>query len=368
MTDQEEKELSDYAQNPTPALDAQVGAILRRPAVQADLATLRVASQRPYSVFPLDWSKGFALLFPHMARFRGAARMVVAQAVLSARQGHPEEALAWWEVSLRMSNHALSEPTVIGQLVGYAMQALAFRPLKATLGDMRFSSAAAARLDHALAGIDLGPPYLRALQGERACGLDTIDRVHRQDIRIRSLLDYSPSWQDAFVHRVYASPFGAPLRALDEGTYLKITGECLRISALPYREAGSKLSLQGSKLADLPKYLVMTRLIPIFEKAPAKRDDSIVNIHLCRIALALKAYEYERHHYPESLKELQTTIDWTMPVDPFSGKDYIYRRQGHGFIVYSLGQNLKDDGGVPEYNAQGKWRGQTSDIVWQCAR
>ena len=65
---------------------------------------------------------------------------------------------------------------------------------------------------------------------------------------------------------------------------------------------------------------------------------------------------------------LHPTIGWTISKDPFSGNDYVYRRQGRGFIVYSLGENMKDDGGRPEYDAQGNWRGNQSDIVWQCSK
>ncbi len=34
-----------------------------------------------------------------------------------------------------------------------------------------------------------------------------------------------------------------------------------------------------------------------------------------------------------------------VPIDPFTGKPLVYRREGEGFIVYSLGSNQKDDGG-----------------------
>jgi len=36
-----------------------------------------------------------------------------------------------------------------------------------------------------------------------------------------------------------------------------------------------------------------------------------------------------------------------LPVDPFSGKDLVYKRVGKGFQVYSISGNLRDDGGVP---------------------
>ena len=92
----------------------------------------------------------------------------------------------------------------------------------------------------------------------------------------------------------------------------------------------------------------------------------MANIELCRIVLALKAYKYERGEYPESLEKLQERLDWQVPEDPFSGKDYIYAREEDGFTLYSIGLNMMDDGGLPDRDEHGKWRGDDADIVWVC--
>jgi hypothetical protein len=50
-----------------------------------------------------------------------------------------------------------------------------------------------------------------------------------------------------------------------------------------------------------------------------------------------------------------------LPVDPFTGKDYIYKKKDKGFIVYSVGEDLKNDGGLRR-----KAREKDYDIVWEC--
>ncbi len=50
-------------------------------------------------------------------------------------------------------------------------------------------------------------------------------------------------------------------------------------------------------------------------------------------------------------------------VDPFTGKSFVYRREGDGFIVYSLGVNRTDDGGVEDEKDRDK-----GDIVWRIER
>jgi hypothetical protein len=46
-----------------------------------------------------------------------------------------------------------------------------------------------------------------------------------------------------------------------------------------------------------------------------------------------------------------------VPLDEFDGKPLRYRREGEGFILYSVGTNLVDDGGEDSRGA--------GDYVWR---
>jgi hypothetical protein len=47
----------------------------------------------------------------------------------------------------------------------------------------------------------------------------------------------------------------------------------------------------------------------------------------------------------------------SVPVDPFSGEEYHYQPSDDGSLLYSVGQNLVDDGGKHDY--------REGDIVWR---
>jgi hypothetical protein len=52
-----------------------------------------------------------------------------------------------------------------------------------------------------------------------------------------------------------------------------------------------------------------------------------------------------------------------LQTDYFSGKNFVYRRNGEGFILYSVGANRRDDGGrMPEQN----YNKQNDDITCVC--
>ena len=72
----------------------------------------------------------------------------------------------------------------------------------------------------------------------------------------------------------------------------------------------------------------------------------------------------ERHGaWAEEIGRLAPAILPALPLDPFTGKDYLYRKENGGFVVYSVGENLVDDGGVDRFSAEGRETGST-DIVW----
>jgi hypothetical protein len=64
--------------------------------------------------------------------------------------------------------------------------------------------------------------------------------------------------------------------------------------------------------------------------------------------IAIERFRRDKDQYPESLEALVSAgyID-RLPKDSFSGKPLIYRKQADSFILYSVGIDGEDDGGLP---------------------
>jgi len=99
----------EYIKGRDMQLEPQLRDALSRPQVRSALNVLRRGSERPHCAFPVHWEDRFGVLFNHMARFRAASGVLVAQSLLLAREGRPEQALDWCMVALRMSEHAAAE-------------------------------------------------------------------------------------------------------------------------------------------------------------------------------------------------------------------------------------------------------------------
>lgn len=136
-----------------------------------------------------------------------------------------------------------------------------------------------------------------------------------------------------------------PVSYLDESEFLKYMDRRVQLSRLPYRILKARYP-DVAATPDPAWYAVLCDLLLLdFGKLAAGRDSAIAEISGSRILLALIAYRDRFGAYPGNLKTLRVKLGWEIPPDPFSGKDFGYRRQGRGFILYSIGDDLKDDGG-----------------------
>ena len=81
--------------------------------------------------------------------------------------------------------------------------------------------------------------------------------------------------------------------------------------------------------------------------ATVTRSDAVVD--LTRVAAALAAYRATAGAataYPARLDDLVPRCLDRLPTDPFTGGPFVYDRRGAGYLLYSIGQNGRDDGGT----------------------
>jgi hypothetical protein len=137
-----------------------------------------------------------------------------------------------------------------------------------------------------------------------------------------------------------------------------------------HREAKAKGLIPDPN--QVPSYAIFTRLMcPVFTRVSISRDCATAEIRGSRLSLGLNVYRKKFGSYPAKLAELKKLPVWKLQfTDPLSGKDFIYHRKGDGFILYSVGENMKDDGGKPAKSpsSQRLSRNAAVDIVWEMKR
>jgi hypothetical protein len=342
------------------------------------------ASAMPHCVFPVDWEPMVSASFPHFAEMRKVARMLALRAYVQSADGRTDDALSSIEALFRVAEQTKTDPVLIADLVSYAIQGIGVRALGEVLPAGVPTSASCRSLYGQVAKTDNVASSLRTIRGEMVLmGMDVFGWVRSGQIRIVGLVSLdaggtslgkrAPLWGRlrAWLQR--------PVLNLDERVYLSYMEREIRAYELSWPKSRDTIdAVQKSLDTRTPIYAAVTRTVmPIFERAVWSRDRATAGIGTAEIALALKAYRAQHDSYPTSLAQL-ATAGWKLPLDPFGGKPYRYRRQGAGFVVWSFGPDMDDDNAArdfKDYNEKVKGMGPRTerpaedyDIIFRCAR
>lgn len=330
--------------------------VLADPQCQADLRVLRQASRRPQCAFPVRWEDGPNAVFPHLAQMRQATRLTTAQAMLCAKDGRPDEAVEWLCTAYRLADHASLEPTLIGQLVAIAVIAITNRATEGILNTVDLTAAQRARLRAAVDRLRLSERFYRGLLGERAMGLQIAERGRQEPGYLARVCEDQLS--EAAVFALKSASVFRPYLKLEEVNYLRAMAAILAQARRPARET------TGTPQVVQPSFgrMLSAIMVPRFSRASLKRDQTQADLDLLRTALELKTYRAAHGSYPPRLPAPGVTVR----EDVLSGKPLGYRQQGQGFVIWSVGPNLRDDGG--QRPVQPDKIMEQGDLVWACNR
>ncbi len=91
---------------------------------------------------------------------------------------------------------------------------------------------------------------------------------------------------------------------------------------------------------------ISQNFFPTYEKIVTLFAQKRAHLRGSILSLTLRLYRVEHGAYPISLDALVPDYVDALPIDPFSGKPFIYSKAGDDFRLYSLGDDKDDDGGI----------------------
>lgn len=346
--------LRPHAREVDPHVWSEAKAIVNR--YEPALSMAEKAVLMPECRFRVDWRNPFNAKFPYYPKLRFLARLASARAVLEAKAGNAQGAARSVTLALRISDAFKDEPGLVAALVRFSTIRTASNALVDCAECVRLTEADARSIAQVARQIDLRDSITDAMKAERAMGIIVFSQVRSGKVRG---LSSSGDIPDAV--KTYRSfPFGLVL-SYDEQYYLDQMQDRIQRSALPYRDTQRRwqenVSLEG------PRYAVISALLtPVGYRSTMARDRAVTSLAGSQVFLGLLAYRDRFGSYPDRLDELKSRLAWNVPEDPFSGKPFVYRRTGQGFILYSIGDDLKDSGGTQLR------RGGPGDVVWKLDR
>lgn len=278
----------------------------------------------------LDYSQGVMMLLPHVQSMRSAARAFSMKSLVTAYRGDGDAALAQCALSLRLSAHLRHEPTLISHLVNVASQRIAVRSANHTLRVAETSSEARARLDAVLAGIDNRQATIDAMKGERAMGLLTFQQFRDGTLDTDGMGVGSNVISSTWLGQAYLND--------DEAQYIELLDKQIDAVKLSKRERDEAMKPVWADLeASRFRHVLSRLLVPALDKAADATDRTETADRCLRVLLAIQdeaEVDLEDVDLPAAAK-----------TDPFSGDPLLLKRKDGEWVVYSVGENLLDDGG-----------------------
>lgn len=363
--------------------DAAADVLLALRKFEPELSELREASRRPHARYNLqyDHPNPVMILLPHLGMLRNTTRISALRAIALLRQEKPGAAFEELEFILRIANTLEEEPFLISQLVRFRILEYAAQVLWEGIQGSYWSEAQLANAINRLSGIELVPALDHAFQFEEAAGHKIIVLVSRNNelladlgsARTPSAADPSPGRfllnliPDGWFYFELCSYHEAYRKFVFPG----IDSQANKIEVELVKSNDSALEewmVKNPPIKCILKHRVMSALLLPALSAAAQRTAYVQStLDMAVIACALERHRLAEGQHPARLEDLVPASLPSVPNDVLKDEPFRYQRDGNGgFLLYSVGWNLEDDGGKYAWSGKGRSRPDIDqgDWVW----
>jgi hypothetical protein len=124
--------------------------------------------------------------------------------------------------------------------------------------------------------------------------------------------------------------------------YLRAMNEAVQIAKLPLEEQHSRYQLWRKEYGHIEN---VGDGLTLGGRTEVALLTGHARLRCALVALAAERYRQKFGDWPKALADLVPQYLAAVPLDPFDGKPLQYRRTNTGAIIYSVGEDGRDDGG-----------------------
>ncbi|NLF30256.1 MAG: hypothetical protein GX591_05120 [Planctomycetes bacterium] len=311
-----------------------------RPAIEL----LHEAAERPGFHFGVEYASLSQAAMPSWSIMHDLAQVLCLSARVAAAEGRTADAMADLHAVWTLAEHLTAEPPIIGSLVAFKGESLAFDTFQYVLdaGPLTADS-----LDAAPAAVRTSyqDALHRGMRLDTAAGLamftesDPFMGYAGEVFPVIHVFELNPLAEIGY--RVF-------LWKQDVESYLRWMRRYERLSAEPYyRNAEEWKDFDWAFLADDSRGLLTTALTPMIARAADLAAAADARRRLVALAVAMWRYHLAEGAFPENLEALVPRHLPAVPVDPFTGEPLKLAWTLDGIVLYSVGPDLEDGGGAP---------------------
>ena len=308
------------------------------------LSLLHEAAAIEHSRYPIDLSAGFETNLNYLSEMRTAVFLLKLEAILHAENGNGKLAIRSAISIFGIARSLAKEPATIIQLVRSAYQSLATSTIEYCINRADLTDEQLVELIEYLQNTERISDISCAFIGERCMGIsffkapESVNPDIIEGIPIRPILE------------LYKA---VGLADADAVIYLDIMDGYIKSTQLPLHKRQDAVKAIDTRLQSTSQIHILLHAIlpPLSSIIPI--ESSIISIELrtiaylrtARTALAVQRFRLVAGKLPDALIDLVPAYLDAVPTDPFDGNELRYKKLETGFVVYSIGEDLSDDGG-----------------------
>lgn len=324
---------------------AEFETLLIREEVALSLALLEEAMQRPECRFDRDY-KGGALKMPFEPHdLRRVAAIARARAYRQAKAG--DGACAWEVVraQFKIADALACDPSVDSQFPRMSLIRDCCYTIQSLCAISPPDADSYRLIEDTLKDLDSVEPLVRAIDAERLVRGEWFFNLSNAEL-YKAMQDDRPLGnEDETLEKINRVMFRVltfrPTFVASHAAYLGAMHKAVQMFERPYvpRDVGIRKEFNET----LGRHFLAHWVCRMHDYFREFHCDMVARLHMTRAGLGLLQYRREHGAFPQSLEDL--TLDKL--TDPYGEQPLRYRVEPGGFLVYSVGNDLQDNGGIP---------------------
>lgn len=287
-----------------------------------------------YCRYPINLSAGLATLLPYLSEMRDAVKLLELEAVLHADNGNGPEAVSSAISTFGIARSFAREPVTVSQLVRSGCQNTAISTVEQVLNRVELTDEQLSELAECVRQSESISDMSIAFIGERCVGIDFFN---------------NPGTMNPSGGRI--GPFFSLYKAVgmaeaDAVIFLDLMDGYMKSARLPLHERQKAADAISAKFQSISKaHILLHVIMPALSRITTVELGSIAHLRTADAALAVQRYRLKTDKFPDKLADLVPAFLKSVPKDPFDGNELRYKKLEAGFVVYSIGEDMSDDGG-----------------------
>ena len=329
------------ALTPTDRLDSSQAKVLRDKVARASAALVEAQKLKalPTGRFPTAHASNWIATTSHAREALAVANLLSWDVLLTLEDNGPDAALESWRGLLNCTRAIGEEPLTAAQLARITCRSALVEQLERILAQGEPSVDALLACQRLLEK-EAGESAMRtALRGERA-GCDWLmDRLETGGFPLAEAL----TGEETLLERLDLQHAGGVQR--QHANLINFFNRAITVAGMSPHD--QKKALRGLEQTTNGLPALSRRLLPPVSKLAAAEQHSVAQLRCVIVALAAERYRRLHGDWPASLAALVSARYFKeVPADPYNGAKLRWRRTGDGVVIYAVGLDGKDNGGV----------------------